>query len=47
MNNLNGSDNLYEVPQTIEIVVDIEIDSKELCAAPIIDYLREHGFILY
>ena len=47
MNNLNGADDLYEVPQTSEIIVDTERDSKELCAAQIIDYLRENGFVTY
>ena len=47
LQNLNGVDDVYEVPCHSEIVIDTEHDAVEECVNKVLDYLRDNDYIDY
>ena len=47
LTNLNGADDIYEIPQHSEVTVDTEHYDVEQCVGVIIDYLRNNGYVKY
>ena len=45
LENLNGRNDVYEVPEHSSLVVDTERMSKEECVASILKYLRENNYM--
>lgn len=46
IHNLNGMDDVYEVPEEYDILVDTERETVEECVQKIADYLEEKGYVL-
>lgn len=46
MSNLNGADDVFEEPETSEIVVDTEHESIETCVEKIVSYLEDAKYVI-
>lgn len=44
--NLNGADEVYEVPEDSELIVDTQKEAVEESAWKIVEYLKEKGYVL-
>jgi adenylylsulfate kinase len=45
MENLNGSDDIFEPPENSDIIIDTDITSIEEGCKTVVEYLRRNGFI--
>lgn len=44
LNNLNGADDVFEIPKTSEIVVNTELETIDESVKKILSYLEEHNY---
>lgn len=44
MQNLNGADDIYEIPENSDIIIDTEMESVPCAVGKIMNYLKEHGY---
>ena len=46
ISNLNGANDVYEIPDNYDILVDTEQETVEGCVEKIVDYLKENGYVI-
>lgn len=46
MDNLNGANDVFEIPKNSEIVVDTENNTADQCIETILTYLKEKGYVV-
>lgn len=45
MQNLNGANDIYEIPADSDLVVDTSVDSVEVCVGKVLSFLKERGYV--
>ena len=46
ISNLNGANDVYEVPEDYDILIDTEKETVEESVQKIVSYLEENGYVL-